>query len=346
MSAMDDTIRARAAETARRIETVRRLLEQRGAGVALLGSRRNFAWLTVGGLNHVVLASEGGAVPLLISRTDAVALAPVNEAPRMADEELDGLPIEVRALPWHDGAAAEREAKRVDATMLSDADLEDSLVTERSRLGPIEVGRMTVLARLASDAVAAALEEIRPGDDENDAVASVVATLARAGVRAPVLLAAADGRIERYRHPLPAGATIRRRLMLVLVAERWGMHAAVTRIRELETPSADLAERNTASDRVLDAMHGATRAGATLGDVLNAARTAYRDAGFADEWELHHQGGTIGYQGRERIAVPGDATRIEPGMAFAWNPSITGAKAEETSLLVADGDLRLVTAVG
>ena len=259
MSAMDDTIRVRAAESEKRIETVRRLLEQRGAGVALLGSRRNFAWLTVGGLNHVVLASEAGAVPLMISRTDAAALAPVNEAPRVADEELDGLPIEVRALPWHDGAAAEREAKRVDATVLSDADLEDALVTERSRLGPIELERMTDLGRVASDAVAAALDEIRPGVTEHDAVASVVATLTRAGVRAPVMLAAADGRIERYRHPLPAGATIQRRIMLVLVAERWGLHAAVTRIRELETPSADLAQRNTATDRVLDAMHGATR---------------------------------------------------------------------------------------
>jgi hypothetical protein len=44
--------------------------------------------------------------------------------------------------------------------------------------------------------------------------------------------------------------------------------------------------------------------------------------------------------------VPGDTTPVEPGMAFAWNPSITGAKAEETLLLLPDGEQRVVTRPG
>jgi Xaa-Pro aminopeptidase len=90
-------------------------------------------------------------------------------------------------------------------------------------------------------------------------------------------------------------------------------------------------------------MHAATRPGATLGDVVTVARSAYAGAGFPDEWRDHHQGGSIGYQARERIALPGDTTVIEPGMAFAWNPSIAGAKAEDT-ILVTDGGARTVTA--
>ena len=181
------------------------------------------------------------------------------------------------------------------------------------------------------------------GDTEPDAVAAMIETVARHDARAPVVLAAADERIDRYRHPLPAGSEIRRRLMLVLVVERWGLHVAVTRTRELERPDTELARRNEAAAFVLDAMDQATRPGATLGEVLAAAEAAYREAGFADECGLHHQGGSIGYQSRERIAVPGDATPIEPGMAFAWNPSITGAKAEETLLLLDDGQRRIVT---
>jgi Xaa-Pro dipeptidase len=335
---------ARAELVAARIETVRELLRARDARGVVLSTRRNFAWLTVGGLNHVVLSMEGGAVPLVVTADDVVAVAPINEAARIADEELSGLPIRVRDVPWHDAGAAERAIEEtVRGPVLSDADLETDLVPARSRLGEIEWERLTELGRLARSAVESGLAAIQPGDRESDAVAAMLATIARAEARAPVVLAAADERIDRYRHPLPAGAEVRRRLMLVLVVERWGIHAAVTRIRELEPPNAELRRRIEASGAVLRAMHGATRAGATLGDVLAAARRAYEETGFGSEWELHHQGGSIGYQGRERVATPGDATALEAGMAFAWNPSITGAKAEETSLLLPSDELRILT---
>ena len=342
---MSDTHRV--AEVEARIETVRGLLHERGAGGVMLSTRHNFSWLTRGGVNHVLMATRDGAVPLVVTANQVIALAPTNEADRIADEELHGLPIEVRPTPWHDDAAGRRIAQAESGgAVLHDGDLEAGLLPHRSRLGPVERERMVLLGRLALSAAEAGLATVTSGDTETDAVAAMTEEVALHDARAPVVLAAADERIHRYRHPLPAGAEVRRRLMLVLVVERWGLHAAVTRIRELEPPDAELARRNEAAATILDAMHGATRPGATLGEVLSAAQSAYRESGFADEWELHHQGGSIGYQSRERIAVPGDATPIEPGMAFAWNPSITGAKAEETLLLLPDGGQRVVTRPG
>ena len=339
---MSDT--ERLAEVEARIDTVRRLLHRRKAAGAMLSTRHNFAWLTRGGVNHVLMATRDGAVPLVVTATEVIALAPTNEADRIADEELDGLPIDVRPTPWHDVAAGRRLAEaEAGGALLDDGDLEADLLLHRSRLDPVERERMVVLGRLAVSAAEAGLAAVTSGDTETDGVAAMTEMVARHDARAPVVLAAADERIHRYRHPLPAGAEIRRRLMLVLVVERRGLHAAVTRIRELEPPDAELARRNEAAAGILDAMHGATRPGATLGEVLGAAQAAYRESGFADEWELHHQGGSIGYQSRERIAVPGDVTPIEPGMAFAWNPSITGAKAEETLLLLPDGGQQVVT---
>ena len=75
----------------------------------------------------------------------------------------------------------------------------------------------------------------------------------------------------------------------------------------------------------------------TLGDVSDDCRRLYADAGFGDEWRSRHQGGLRGYRSREVIAAPGVDVEIEPGQAFAWNPSVVGAKAEETFLLHADG---------
>jgi Xaa-Pro dipeptidase len=44
-----------------------------------------------------------------------------------------------------------------------------------------------------------------------------------------------------------------------------------------------------------------------------------------------------GYASREIIANPSARQEIRVGQAFAWNPSLEGAKAEETFVLDPDG---------
>lgn len=327
-----------------RLSLIRGALEEHGSPAALLQTRRNFSWATVGGEAHVVAATEAAVAGLLVTRDDAVVLAPVNEAPRLRDEELAGLDLEVRELPWHDQAAMTDEAKRIAGSRpVDDGALETALMPMRCVLSDLEVERMRWLAVRVVSAVAAGLAAVKPGASEFDIAAAALHELTVEGARAPVLLVAADDRIPRYRHPLPTDRRVTHRAMVVLVAERWGLHAALTRFAELREPDAELAGRIRKADAVHAAMLDATRPGRTLGDVLAAAQAAYADAGHPDEWQLHHQGGIIGYQGRERIATPGDATPMREGMAFAWNPSIAGAKAEETVLL-GPGGLEVLTA--
>lgn len=330
----------RAAIVGERVTVVQELLSRRAASGVVIGSRRGFAWLTAGGRNHVVSASEAGVAPLLVTSRGCVALAPINEAARVADEEVAGLPIELRSVPWHAPDAGLAEARRIAGhgpTLVDESSLEPDLMPIRARLHPAERERMRWLGTVADATLAEALAGVIEGTTEDELAAATLASLAARGVAAPVVLVAADERITRYRHPLPSGQPILRRVMLVIVAERWGLHVAATRIRELEPPGPALAARLTASQRVLEALHRATRPGETLGAVLAAGQAAYRDEGFPDEWRLHHQGGLIGYAGRERIATPGDVTRLETGMAVAWNPSIAGAKAEATHILEHDG---------
>jgi len=335
----------RVQEFHRRLDALRALLDRRGDDAAVLSSRVDFAWLTAGGTGHILQSSESATVAMLVTRDDVVAITQNIEAARLADEELDGLDIELAVVPWWEPDAIEIEALRrlggADRRVVRDVDLQPDLVVIRSVLSDFDWERMAILGQIARVAVEEALAAARPGMTENDLVADLSGRLP--GVRVPVMLAAADERLARYRHPLPGDTPIRSRVMLVLVAERWGLHVALTRIREFEPPGADLARRIEAVTAVQAAMHGATRPGATLGDVVDAARAAYAAAGFAEEWRDLHQGGTIGYQSRERVATPGDPTVIEPGMAFAWNPSIAGAKAEDT-LVLDGGGQRVVTA--
>jgi Xaa-Pro aminopeptidase len=126
--------------------------------------------------------------------------------------------------------------------------------------------------------------------------------------------------------------------MLVASSERGGLYANLTRIVELEEPDPELARRLRACDEILTRLREeATRPGRTLAEAFADCRGFYADAGFADEWRLHHQGGLTGYGSRELIATPSTDHVIEPGQAFAWNPSITGAKVEETFVLTEAG---------
>ena len=334
----------RAALSRERLDAVRALLEQRGAPAALLSTRRNVAWLTAGSDAHIVLSSETAVASLLVTRDAAVCITQNIEAARLAEEELEGLGIETVPVPWWESDAIDAEAaRRTGAKPLDDDALEPDLVPLRSVLAPLDRDRFAELGRIGREAVTGALDAIPEGATEDDLAAELVGRLV--GVRAPVVLVAADDRLTRFRHPLPKGASIRRRVMLVLVAERWGLHAAVTRFREWAPLDPDLTARFDAVREVERAMHDATRPGATLGDVIEAAQDAYARVGHPQAWREHHQGGTIAYQGRETVGVPDDGTRIEPGMAFAWNPSIAGAKVEDTLILEGDGSRRVVTAV-
>ena len=71
--------------------------------------------------------------------------------------------------------------------------------------------------------------------------------------------------------------------------------------------------------------------------MFDECRRLYAEVGFPEEWRRHHQGGLTGYRSREVIAGPGVATEIAVGQAFAWNPSLPGAKAEETFVLTSGG---------
>lgn len=343
---MDDAHRRRHSQA--RVDAIRALLERDGNGAVLLSSRANVAWATAGGQHHIVTSSETGVGALLITGRAAWFLAPNIERARLADEELAGLDLEVVEFDWWQEGGLEGTAGRLlgdggaARRILDDAALEPDLLALRSRLDPLDQERLAQLGRVAVGAVDDALAAADVGMREDELAAALLGRLA--GARTPVVLVAADERIPRYRHPLPSSLPVRRRVMLVLVAEAWGLHVAVTRFRCWQDEPPDLAARWEAVGAVQRAMTEASVPGATLGQVFEVAQRVYAEHGHPDAWREHHQGGTIAYRGRERVAVPGDPTRIEAGMALAWNPSIAGVKVEDTVIVQADGTHRVVTA--
>jgi hypothetical protein len=105
-----------------------------------------------------------------------------------------------------------------------------------------------------------------------------------------------------------------------------------------EEPSPEIRRRQALCDEILARMRAeATRPGRTVGQAFADCERLCAETGFPAEWRLHHQGGITGYASREVIATPASEVEIEPGQAFSWNPSITGAKAEDTFVLTETG---------
>jgi antitoxin VapB len=89
-----------------------------------------------------------------------------------------------------------------------------------------------------------------------------------------------------------------------------------------------------------------TQPGNYLAEVFSSAQKVYAQTGFDGEWQLHHQGGPAGYEPREYLATPASTEIIKAGQAYAWNPSITGVKSEDTILVGVDGNEILTAILG
>jgi Xaa-Pro dipeptidase len=317
---------------------IRDILERSDLGAIVLGRFANFAWYTGGADNRVDHSSPFGVAQVVISRDRAYVLTNSIEAERMGAEQTPSL--DVVSYPWYedpsptlrelsggrpigsDGAVPDSSDVSAEVAILRRVLDADAMVQYR------EVGQLTVAA------VDEAAAELTPGMSEYEAAARLEAACRRRGLYSPVVMAAGDHRVTRFRHPVIHDATFHRRVMLVVCGERYGLYACLTRFVHFEEPDAELQRRFAACETILRRMREeATRPGTTLADAFEACRRFYADAGFPDEWTLHHQGGMTGYATREVVATPLTHDRIEVGQAFAWNPSITGAKAEETFAL-------------
>lgn len=312
----------------------------------LLSRRCNFSWYTCGAHNYVCHADDAGNSRLLVTADSARVLTNNIEATRLGNEELPATGIAVKSFPYFDAESraklfgneigSMRMASDAAVAGLDLAPLEADFDKLRWTLTAGEIRRYRDLCQDTAASLEAVAQSAEPGQTENELAGLVACSLRSAGCTPWVLLVGGDQRARRLRHPLPTDARVKEYFMLVAGAERGGLIAAATRIACFGKVPRELAEKHRAVVKVDAALTGATRPGATLGAIFDVAREAYKQVGFADEWRMHHQGGSIGYLAREIKAAPGDATVVLADQAFAWNPSIAGTKSEVTTLCRAD----------
>lgn len=339
-------------EVALKVERVRELMAQEELSAIVLGGATNFAWITAGGDDVVALASERGVATAVITEDGQYVLTDNIEAGRLADEELSGLEFQIVQDEWH----KENFVELLDAIVIGDAgadgewlpgasDYADEIARLRWSLLPPEIDRYRALGQDVSRCLTESCRETEPGQSEFAIAALLTGKLKALDIAPNVILIATDERIAKYRHPLPKDKPLERYAMLVASVRRFGLQASATRLVHFGDISAELRDKHNACCLVDACFNLETRPGARVANVFARALQTYAATGFKDEWRLHHQGGACGYAGRDYKATPDIDELVYDNQAFAWNPSITGTKSEDTVVATAEGPDVLTAAV-
>jgi len=325
-------------EFSQKQDRIQALLAEHKLHALLLRRVSSFAWATCGAASYVNTATTNGEAALLITPSGRHLITNNIEATRLEqEEELAAQGWEFRVVSWHqaqDPVAELTGGLRLgpDRPFPGATDLSGDLARLRANLTPEEGERFRALGRLCAGADST-VRAVCPGQAEYQIAGLLAHEAERRGVQAVVNLIATDERIFAFRHPLPTDKERERYAMLVLCGRRWGLVCSVTRFVHFGRLPDDLRHKAEAVARVDATFIAATRPGRTLGEIFQQAMTAYAEAGFPGEWHLHHQGGPAGYEPREYVATPHSTDVVSVGQAYAWNPSITGTKSEDTILV-------------
>jgi Xaa-Pro aminopeptidase len=324
---------------------VREFLRSKNLKALLLKRQANFSWMTCGGLNLVGITTEFGATTLLIMENSKFLISSVIETPRMIYEEgLEEQGFIVKTFPWHEDQEVSIVKEIVgEGPLGSDIPFSNAMVLAeeaaklRYSLTPEEQKRYRWLGKKVSIALEKTMMKTKRREKESAVVGRLCKELWKDRIDPVTLMSAADDRISNFRHPIPTEKRIEKFLMVSVNARKWGLIVSLTRFVHFGELSKELRKKYEDNVFIDCTMMAHTRPGIASKAVLQKGIDAYQEKGYPDEWKLHHQGGSIGYTGRDYRVSFKTPDMIQENQAFTWNPSISGTKSEDTILATSKG---------
>ena len=319
-----------------KLKRVRDIMSSRSLDALYIKRQDNFAWLTCGGRNYVG-AGDMGNCGLLVLADGQYAISNNIERPRMIDENfLEDMGFEYRSFTWHDGKAEGNilcelvPSGKIGYDYGTLCNVADDVKDKRMDLVQAEIDRYREIGRDASVAIETAAKKIRKGMSEYRIAAMVIAEMEERGLEEISCMVAADERILKYRHPLPTENTVKKRVQLGGNFRRNGLIICLTRYVSFGGVSDDLEKQMTANQIIDCTLIAASEPGRAYCNALEEGKKKYEELGYGDEFNKHHQGGPIGYAGRDYRVDFSVKGIIKDHQGFCWNPSITGTKSEDT----------------
>lgn len=336
----------RAEEAAAKISLVKKLLQPNQA-IRLRGTDW-FAWATAGGSNAVLLAAETGVAEVLVTADGAWIVTDEIEALRLREEELPA-GFSLQAVPWAYPAERQKFFRDVSEGMevLSDRPqageqpLPAELHTAKRIMLTPEVERYQQIGHLAAKAMTDTLLAAKSEWTEFELAGAGARALLEHGLQPALILAAGERRLPLYRHPVPSHHPLGKIAMLVFCARCYGLYANLTRFVSFGSLNPITAKLHQQVREIESEALKQSRPGVRLATVYETLAQAYETQQHAGAIHEHHQGGTTGYLSREIVAMPGSVETLHENTPVAWNPSLRGAKIEDTFLVKENGLLNL-----
>jgi len=338
-SANDPQILADAQE---KITRLRSWMKEKKFDGVLITRRDNFAWLTVGGDNHVVNNTEFGAGHLLITSDQQYLIAYRMDGERLNNEQISSQGYQLVTIPWYEGDPRQKAltlgAKRLAADTSFPGAIDRSIEIDQFHepLTTLEMDRCRWLGRQTGLILEAVADWIRPGMSEQGIAWYTRAAFLSRGIELDVLLVGSDERIERFNHTIPTDKKIKNFIFMDPAARKWGLHANVNRCVCFGKPPEWLSKAHQAAATLEGRLLGILKEGLPFSKILDYQKKLYRELGYDSEWENHFQGGPTGYR-------LGDAyrwqtkTKVQTGQAFDWFITVKNVQVEELSLLTNEG---------
>lgn len=344
------TIKECSQEVADKLEFLRNALAETGATAVRLRGTDWFAWATAGGENTVLLAAETGVAEVLVSADGAWILTDEIEAQRFVDEELPA-DFKLYVNPWADSGDRENfvwEASSggkilSDRPMSDESPLPASLLHRKRVMVLSELERYREVGRLASEAMTEVLSAAKPTWTEYQLAGAGAEALWARGLHPTLTLVAGERRLPLYRHATATGELLGHEAMLVFCARGYGLYANLTRFVCFGSLGSDRAQLHRQVREIEAQALAVCQPGTALNAVYQVLAQAYEQRGYPHAIREHHQGGTTGYLSREVVARPMTAGELAENMAVAWNPSLPGAKIEDTFVIRTGGELENLT---
>ncbi|MGF6990134.1 Xaa-Pro dipeptidase [Lachnospiraceae bacterium PM6-15] len=324
------------------LQRLREFLQINDYTGVILGRQDNYLWLTEGGRNEVLTATEMGVAYLVVTADELLLVADVSDARRMSEEQ-NRLGAKLVEVPWEVGVVpflteyCEGRRMMSDCGVLDTPSIEAQLVELRLDLREEDIEHYREIGKQMAEIVEEVIVNSRPGETEKSVATRLEKMCLSAGVAPDCVLVGSDERINKYRHPVPTDKAIEKTLMIVLGGEKYGLYVSLTRMVCFGEVSTQLAEKMKGVQYIFAGMQGLLEAGKKYQDYFSEVINLYEEVGYAGEWRLHHQGGPTGYACREIVVSETTPGTMEAGYVFAWNPTITGTKCEDTTYLNENG---------
>lgn len=325
-----------------KVERIREYLRKENADALLLGNNENFCWLSCGHSAFVDKGSSNAVAKLLVTMDGLYVFTNSSEQFRIPEEELAGLGFELVAYPWHGSEGQTIRPYLEGKVCFSDngafgtENRSGDVTTLRYVLTDEEIARFREIGPLCANIMENCCREIEVGQNEYQIAGNVTGKLMAEGFQVPVCLIAADDRLMKYRHPLPTGAVVNKRVLVAICAQKYGLTISMSRVVNFGELDELTKKKQDAIARIDATYILSTVVGEKAGNVVKKGHAAYAAEGFEADFHLHHQGGALGYLTRDYCANEQNESVILDRQGFSWNPTVAGMKSEDTYLVLGD----------